>query len=171
MSVFSVLTVDRVFTTTHLTMMTTSKTTRLQDNTNHKGLALCGHIILLVVTARWWVPVNTHGTPASNVREAVGSPKAPHATKSRRKTQLLSWSSIFSHDLGHLCRGRRIVISGHSDFRIFEQSWSVRFFCNRELEPNGQSVTKSEDVQYRKTHMQGLRTHGHICLYSCQSAR
>ena len=38
-------------------MTTTSKTTRL-----HKRLALCGHITL-DVTARWWVPVNTHGTP------------------------------------------------------------------------------------------------------------
>ena len=55
-------------------MMTTSKTTRLQDNTNHKGLARCGHITL-DVTARWWVPVNTHGTPAPQRREAVGGQK------------------------------------------------------------------------------------------------
>ena len=28
-------------------------------------------------------------------------------------------SSILDHDLGHLCRGRRIPMSGHSDFGIF----------------------------------------------------
>ena len=28
-------------------------------------------------------------------------------------------SSILDHDLGHLCRGRRIQMSGHSDFGIF----------------------------------------------------
>ena len=27
--------------------------------------------------------------------------------------------SILDHDLGHLCRGRRIQMSGHSDFGIF----------------------------------------------------
>ena len=55
---------------TSFTMMTTSKTTRLQDYTNHKGLALCGHTTL-DVTARWWVPINTHGTPEPQRREAV----------------------------------------------------------------------------------------------------
>ena len=54
---------------TSLTIMKTSKTTRLQDHTNHKGLALCGHITV-DVTARWWVPVNTHGTPAPQRRGA-----------------------------------------------------------------------------------------------------
>ena len=38
--------VDKMFTTTHLTTTTTSMTTRLPDDTNHKGLALCGHTIL-----------------------------------------------------------------------------------------------------------------------------
>ena len=28
-------------------------------------------------------------------------------------------SSILDHDFGHLCRGRRIQMSGHSDFGIF----------------------------------------------------
>ena len=28
-------------------------------------------------------------------------------------------SSILDHDLGHLCRGRRIQMSGHSDLGIF----------------------------------------------------
>ena len=65
-------------------MMTTSETTRLQDYTNHKGLALCGHITL-DVTARWWVPVTTHSTPAPQRREAVGSPKTSQATTSRQQ--------------------------------------------------------------------------------------
>ena len=29
-------------------------------------------------------------------------------------------SSILDHDLGHLCRGRRIQMSEHSDFGIFD---------------------------------------------------
>ena len=69
--------------------MTTSKTTRLQDYTNHKGLALCGHITL-DVTARWWVPVNTHGTPAPQRREAVGSPKLHKRLQAANKTQTLA---------------------------------------------------------------------------------
>ena len=71
-------------------MMTTSKTTRLQDYTNHKGLALCGHITL-DVTARWWVPVNTHGTPAPQRREAVGSPQIHKRLQAANKTQTLTW--------------------------------------------------------------------------------
>ena len=37
-------------------------------------------------------------------------------------------SSIFPHDFGHFCRGRRIPTSGHSDFGNFEQSRSVLQF-------------------------------------------
>ena len=29
---------------------------------------------------------------------------------------------MLAHDLGHLCRGRRIHISGHSDFGIFNNN-------------------------------------------------
>ena len=47
-----------MFTTTHLTMMTTS---------NHKGMALCGHIILPGCDCTPVVPVNTHGTPAPSM--------------------------------------------------------------------------------------------------------
>ena len=79
-----------MLTTTHLTMMTTSMTTRLHDNTNHKGLALCGHIILPGCDCTLVGPDQyPRCTSAVKVREAMGSPKAPHATKSRRKTQLL----------------------------------------------------------------------------------
>ena len=39
----------------------------------------------------------------------------PYRFRSRRTTG----SSILDHDFGHLCRGRRIQMSGHSDFRIF----------------------------------------------------
>ena len=38
-------------------------------------------------------------------------------TNSAQEEQLLS--SILDHDFGHLCRGRRIQMSGHSDFGIF----------------------------------------------------
>ena len=41
---------------------TPSKTTWLQDHTNHKGLALCLDATLGIKAHRW-VPVNTHGTP------------------------------------------------------------------------------------------------------------
>ena len=68
--------------------MTTSKTTRLQDHTNHKGLALCGHVTL-DVTARWWVPTNTHGTPAPQRREAVGGPKLHKRLQAANKTRTL----------------------------------------------------------------------------------
>ena len=39
----------------------------------------------------------------------------PYRFRSRRTTG----SSMFDHDFGHLCRGRRIQMSGHSDFGIF----------------------------------------------------
>ena len=39
----------------------------------------------------------------------------PYRFRSRGTTG----SSILDHDLGHLCRGRRIQLSGHSDFGIF----------------------------------------------------
>ena len=69
--------------------MHTSLTTRLQDYTNHKGLALCGHSTL-DVTARWWVPVNIHGTPTPQRREAVGSQKLHKRLKAANKTQTLT---------------------------------------------------------------------------------
>ena len=37
-------------------------------------------------------------------------------------------SSILDHDFGHLCRGRRIQMSGHSDFRIFKNLWASSIF-------------------------------------------
>ena len=37
-------------------------------------------------------------------------------------------SSILDHDLGHLCRGRRIQISGHSDFGIFNNLGASSIF-------------------------------------------
>ena len=37
-------------------------------------------------------------------------------------------SSILDHDFGHLCLGRRVHTSGHSDFGIFEQSWCILQF-------------------------------------------
>ena len=73
-------------------MITTSMTTRLHDDTNHKGLALCGRIILLGCDCTLVGPGQyTRCTSAVKVRDALGSPEAPHPTKSRRKTQLLSW--------------------------------------------------------------------------------
>ena len=47
----------------------------------------------------------------------------PYRFRSRRTTK----SSMFAHDFGHLCRGRRICISGHSDFGS-EQSGSILHF-------------------------------------------
>ena len=37
-------------------------------------------------------------------------------------------SSILDHDLGHLCRGRRIQMSGHSDFGIFNNFGASSIF-------------------------------------------
>ena len=37
-------------------------------------------------------------------------------------------SSILDNDLGHLCRGRRIQMSGHSDFGIFNNLWASSIF-------------------------------------------
>ena len=34
-------------------------------------------------------------------------------------------SSILDHDFGHLCRGRRIQMSGHSDLGIFNNFVSI----------------------------------------------
>ena len=72
-------------------MMTASQTTRFQNYTNHKGLALCGHITL-DVTARWSVLVNTHDTPAPQRREAVGSQKLHKRLQAANKTQTLTKS-------------------------------------------------------------------------------
>ena len=80
----------------------------------------------------------------------------PDRFRSRGTTE----SSILDHDFGHLCRGRRIQISGHSDFGIFSNvgassifvlgvnwycvcclscaSWwpchDIHFFCSRHFE-------------------------------------
>ena len=37
--------------------------------------------------------------------------------------------SSLDHDLGHLCRGRRIQMSGHFDFGNFQQFRSIFHFC------------------------------------------
>ena len=37
-------------------------------------------------------------------------------------------SSLLDHDLGHLCRGGRIQMSGHSDFGIFNNLWASSIF-------------------------------------------
>ena len=71
-------------------MMATSKTTRLQDYTSFRGLALCGHVTL-GVTARWWVPVINNGTPAPQRGEVVGSPKLHKRLQAANKTQTLTW--------------------------------------------------------------------------------
>ena len=44
--------------------------------------------------------------------------------RSRRTTG----SSIFDHEFGQVCRGRRIQKSGHSDFGILSSFWSVLHF-------------------------------------------
>ena len=48
----------------------------------------------------------------------------PYRFRSRGTTG----SSILDHDLGHLCRGRRIQMSGHSDFGIFNNLWASSIF-------------------------------------------
>ena len=44
-------------------------------------------------------------------------------------------SSILDHDLGHLCRGRRIQVSGHSDSGIFSNfgASSIELECKQIL--------------------------------------
>ena len=37
-------------------------------------------------------------------------------------------SSILDHDLGHLCRGTRILMSRHSDLGIFNDLWAPSIF-------------------------------------------
>ena len=48
----------------------------------------------------------------------------PYRFRSRGTTG----SSILDHDLGHLCRGRLIQMSGHSDLGIFNNLWASSFF-------------------------------------------
>ena len=48
----------------------------------------------------------------------------PYRFRSRRTTG----SSILDHDFGHLCRGRRIQMSGHSDLEIFNNLWASSIF-------------------------------------------
>ena len=48
----------------------------------------------------------------------------PYKFRSRGTTG----SSILDHDFGHLCRGRRIQMSGHSDFGIFNNLWASFFY-------------------------------------------
>ena len=48
----------------------------------------------------------------------------PYKFRSRGTTG----SSILDHDLGHLCRGRRIQMCGHSDLGIFNNLWASSIF-------------------------------------------
>ena len=48
----------------------------------------------------------------------------PYRFRSRGTTG----SSILDHDFGHLCRGRRIQMTGHSDFGIFHNLWASSIF-------------------------------------------
>ena len=48
----------------------------------------------------------------------------PYRFLSRRTTR----SSILDHDFGHLCRGRRIQMSGHSDLGILNNLWASSIF-------------------------------------------
>ena len=48
----------------------------------------------------------------------------PYRFRSRGTTG----SSILDHDFGHLCRGRRIQMSGHSDLGIFNKLWASSIF-------------------------------------------
>ena len=48
----------------------------------------------------------------------------PHRFRSRGTTG----SSILDHDFGHLCRGRRIQMSGHSDFWFLYNLWASSIF-------------------------------------------
>ena len=48
----------------------------------------------------------------------------PYRFRSRGTTG----SSILDHDLGHLCLGRRIQMSGHSDLGIFNNLWASSIF-------------------------------------------
>ena len=48
----------------------------------------------------------------------------PYRFRSRGTTG----SSILDHDFGHLCRGRRIQMSGHSDLGIFNNLWASSIF-------------------------------------------
>ena len=57
----------------------------------------------------------SHNYPASG---------CPYRFRSRGTTG----SSILDHDFGHLCRGRRIQMSGHSDFGILNNLWSIFHF-------------------------------------------
>ena len=57
----------------------------------------------------------SHNSPAKGWR---------YRFRSRRTTG----SSTLDHDLGHLCRGRRILMSGHSEFGNFQSFWSIFHF-------------------------------------------
>ena len=57
----------------------------------------------------------THSSPARG---------CPHKFRSRGT----SGSSMFDHDFGHLCRGSRIHISGHSDFGILRNFGASSIF-------------------------------------------
>ena len=46
----------------------------------------------------------------------------------RLRSRGTNGSSILDHDLGHLCRGRRIQMSGHSDLGIFNNLWASSIF-------------------------------------------
>ena len=56
-----------------------------------------------------------HKSPASG---------CPYKFRSRRTTG----SSMYSHDFGHLCFGRRIHTSGHSDLGLLSSFWASSIF-------------------------------------------
>ena len=46
----------------------------------------------------------------------------------RFRSRGMTGSSILDHDFGHLCRGKRIQMSGHSDFGILKNLWTSSIF-------------------------------------------
>ena len=85
----------------------------------------------------------------------------PHKFRSRRTTG----SSVFDHDFGHLCRGRRIDISGHSDFGILSnlRESSVLTGCNRKLRRLYVLHNQEVSAQSRRLVMTSLTFEAVIC--------
>ena len=52
----------------------------------------------------------------------------PEGWPYRFRSRWTTGSSILDHDSGHLCRGRRIQMSGHSDFGTFNNSGASSIF-------------------------------------------
>ena len=87
------------------------------------------------------IPTRTFSNCLSHKSPASG---CPFKFRSRRSTG----SSICLHDFGHLCRGRRIQKSGHSDFGIFQhygRILQILLECTRILH---QSVACSSQSGY-----------------------